>query len=175
MRTHLLCAIALGLAGTATAASAQDTASINVNSSVAPYCAALAAAPGPLALGELAGETGFVVTSFASSPTYSVPGYYCNAPTTVTLSAAPLMQTDVAVVDDESSFTNRIDYRANLVWDNVSGFDDSVDSQSTPISSAQANIGELIVSVSNPDTAGNLRPISGDYTGAVTLTVALNP
>lgn len=173
MKTHLLCAIALGLAGAATAASAQDSASININSSVAPFCANVGAGgAGLLALGAVSDDDGRVVTAFPTAA-HTVSGYYCNAPANVTVDAAPLMQIGVATVADAGSFTNRIDYQANLVWDNVTGSDQSVAAGGTLVPSTEANIGNLVVSVSNPDTAGERRPIAGDYAGAVTLTVAL--
>lgn len=173
VKTHLLCAVALGLAGTATAASAQDSQTINLNSSVAAYCANVGAGgAGLLALGAVSDSDGRVVTSFPTAA-HTVSGYYCNAPANVTVNAAPLMQIGVTTVTDDSSFTNRIDYQANLVWDDVSGSDQSLAAGGTLIPSGQANIGNLVVSVSNPDTAGNRRPIAGDYAGAVTLTVAL--
>ncbi len=175
VKTHLLCAIALGLAGTAASASAQTspTASININSTVGGYCANVGAGgAGTLALGAVSDADGRVVTSFPTT-SHTVSGYYCNKPATVTLTAGPLMQQGVTSVDDDGSFTNRIDYQANLAWDDVTGFDPSATAGGTEISSTEANIGDLVLTVSNPDTEGNRRPIAGDYQAAVTLTVAL--
>lgn len=173
VKTHLLCAMALGLAATATAASAQDSESFIVQTSVAPFCANLAAAPTPLALGELIDADGFVVSAFAGTSSHSVASYYCNAPATVTLAAAPLMQTDGVAIVDVESFTDRVDYDASLVWDNVTG---SVNSAAAPasIASTEANTGALTITVSNPSVDGTVRPIAGEYAGAVTLTIALN-
>ena len=175
VKTHLLCAIALGLAGTAVSAAAQTnpTASIAINSTVGGYCANIGAGgAGLLELGAVSDSDGRVVTAFPTAA-HTVSGYYCNKPAKVTLTAAPLMQQGVAIVEDDASFTNRIDYQANLAWDDVTGFDPSATAGGTEISSAEANIGNLVVTVSNPDTEGNRRPIAGDYEGAVTLTVAL--
>jgi hypothetical protein len=173
VKTYLLCAVALGLAGAAASASAQSAASININTTVGGYCANLGAGgDGLLALGAVSDDDGRVVTAFPTTA-HSISGYYCNKPAKVTLTAAPLMQQGVAVVTDDTSFTNRIDYQANLVWDDVSGSDPSASAGGTEISSTEANIGNLVVTVSNPDTEGNRRPIAGDYKAAVTLTVAL--
>lgn len=174
VKTHLLCAMALGLAATASAASAQDSESFIVRTSVAPFCANLTAAPPPLALGELIDADGFVVSTFAGPSTYSVASYYCNAPATVTLAAAPLMQTDGDAVIDVASFTDRVDYDASLVWDNVTGSVNSAAASPASIASTEANTGSLTVTVSNPTVDGTVRPIAGEYAGAVTLTIALN-
>jgi hypothetical protein len=179
VKTHLLCAIALGLAGAATAASAQDgptSSEFNINSSVLAFCSSLTAPTGALELGELTDGDGQVVETFANSPTYSVAGYYCNAPATIELSAAPLMQTGDPVIYDEAAFTNRVDYQANLVWGVVTDASDQSAGalDVVEIDTGVANIGELKVSVSGPNTDGNRRPVAGTYEGAVTLTVALN-
>ncbi|MBI1405006.1 MAG: hypothetical protein GC145_02645 [Caulobacter sp.] len=174
MRSHLLCALALGLIASATAAAAQDSDTITVRTKVSPYCKDTGAAPPPLALGALADGNGFVVSSFAGPTSYTLSGYYCNGPTSITLAAAPLLQTAGTTVLDTSSFTNRIDYQATLDWVDVDGTANSTASSPTVITASQANLGDLVVSVSAPDTAGNLRPISGDYAGAVTLTITLD-
>ena len=175
VKTHLLCAIALGLAGAATAASAQDSTTFNVNSSVTPFCSSLTAPTGSLSLGELIEADGHVVDAFVNSPTYSVNGYYCNAPATITLAAAPLMQTGAPVDFDPGSFTNRVDYEAVLAWGAVDGSDESAgEPEPTEIDSGLANMGNLVLSVTGPNTDGNRRPVAGAYEGSVTLTVALN-
>lgn len=174
MKTHLLCVLALGLAATATAAAAQDSDSITVQTQVQPYCANLGADPAPLALGELTGDNGFIAAAFAGDTSYSVSSYYCNAPATVTLAAAPLMRTPTIPVPDSASFTDRVDYVANLVWDDVTGSVNSAANTPSDIDTAEANTGALIVSVSDPSVAGSRRPIAGDYAGAVTLTVTLD-
>jgi hypothetical protein len=175
VKTHLLCAIALGLAGTATAASAQDQDSFTVQTTVPKYCASVGADPAPLALGDLSGPTGFVVSSFAGVTSHSIPGYYCNAASTVTLKADPLLEPTPTSLLDTSSFTNRIDYTASLVWDNVTGSDDSVSAAAATIAASEANIGAMTVTVSNPNVRGDtVRPVAGAYDGAVTLSVAFN-
>lgn len=174
VKTHLICAIALGLAGTATAASAQDSDTFLVQTNVSAFCTNLSAAPGPLDLEELAGADGFVVTTFAGATSFSIPGYYCNAPATITLKAEPLVQTDGTPITDPAAFTNLVNYTANLTWDDVSGSSDSTVVDGTPITTAEANAGNLMVWVSDPNTVNNRRPIAGVYAGAVTLTITLN-
>lgn len=177
VKTHLLCAIALGFAGVATAASAQDPTSsdFHIRSTVAPFCSSLTAPTGSLALGELTDADGRVVTDFEESPTYSVSGYYCNAPATITLSAAPLMQVGDPVIYDPAGFTNRVDYEAVLVWGSVDASDETAgDPDVVEIDTGLANMGNLVLSVTGPNTDGNRRPVAGTYEGAVTLTVGLN-
>lgn len=166
-----LAAITLGLAAPA---SAQDSDSITVNSKVAPYCAGLGSA-GPLALGELIGADGHVAPTFSGPSTHSVPGYYCNGPATIELTAAPLVQVDGGVVPpSDPDFTHRVDYVAALTWDDVAGMVASAANAPSSILTSEANIGDLIVVVSGPTTDGDRRPIAGAYEGAVTLTVTLN-
>ena len=174
VKTHLLCAVALGLAGIATAASAQDSDTFSINSNVTPFCANTGADPAPLELGELADNNGFVVTTFAGPTTFTIPGYYCNAPATITLSAAPLLETTMPAPSD-AAFTNRVDYLASLAWSSVNGSVNSVNNTPVDIDASSPNIGDLVVSVSDPDTAGDTRPIAGAYEGAVTLTVVVQP
>ena len=174
MRKQLLCAAALGLTAFALPAAAQDSESVVLNSSVPAFCQATPFASGSINVGDITGPLGFVVTSFAGTPQIQTGGnYYCNAPATVTLSVAPL--TNPQAVTDVSSFVNRVDFRANLVWDNVTGSANSTDAGPTAINSAEANTGVMTLSVSDPSVASGDRPIAGAYTGAVTLTVALNP
>ena len=177
VKTHLLCAIALGLAGVATAASAQDgptSSEFNVNSSVLAFCSSLSAPTGALELGELTDGDGLVVEEFADSPTYSAAGYYCNAPATIELSAAPLMQTGDPVIYDEAAFTNRVDYEATLAWGAVNASDASAGAPDVVEVPTGPNLGDLILSVSMPTTDGNRRPVAGQYEGSVILTVGLN-
>ena len=174
VKTHLLCAVALGLAGIATAASAQDSDTFNINSNVTPFCANTGADPAPLELGELSDTNGFVVTTFAGPTTFTIPGYYCNAPATITLSAAPLLETTMPAPSD-AAFTNRVDYLASLAWSSVNGSVNSVNNTPVDIAASGPTIGDMVVSVSSPDTVGNTRPIAGAYEGAVTLTVVVQP
>ena len=178
MKKPLLCAVALGALAVYGSAAAQDsTAVVTTTTTISPYCSSLASlpTPAPLALGELAGPTGFLVADFAGETSRQVAtGFYCNAPSLVTVRAEPLVHMTVATVADSSSFTNSVDYTATLTWDN---FTDSVSSSvvdGVDIDVTEANVGDLIVTVEDPATSGNRRPISGDYEGAVHLTIALN-
>lgn len=175
MKTHLLCAVALGLAGIAASASAQDSDSFTIRSNVTSFCSHLSNASSPLVLGELIGLDGLVTPTFAAatSTSYSVPGYYCNAPATMTVEAKPLLNTGVST-SPSSDFTTRVDYLASLVWDNVSAQANTAaaaagDSQSAP--STEANIGALTLTVSQP--AATLRPVAGAYAGSVILKITL--
>ena len=175
MRTHLLCAVALGVSAMAGAAAAQDSDTVNVQSSVAPYCQSLSGLPsGPLALGDLSDSVGMVVSSFAGSTSVSLANYYCNAPTTVSLEAQPLRVTPTVVVSDTDGFTDTVHYTASLVWSDVNLTDASAASGASTVVAGSAKIGELTVSVGSPDTDGDRRPIAGAYEGAVVLNISTN-
>ncbi|MBB4082323.1 hypothetical protein [Brevundimonas lenta] len=175
MKTQMLCAIALGVAAIGGAAAAQDSDSVNVTSTVTARCAALNDASAPLALGELVQSgTGEVVSVFAGTTTsYSVPGYWCNAPANLTLAATPLQNVDVVDDGGDPSFTTRVDYTASLVWDDVNRTKNTAVAGDEVFSTSEANIGALTLSVSSPTAVG--RPVAGDYAGSVTLTIALLP
>ena len=173
MKTHLLYAIVLGLAGTASAATAQDSDTFLAQTTIPGFCANISAQPAPLEVDELSDSEGRVVSTFTGTTSFSVPAYYCNAPATITLKATPLKQTQGSTITNPNAFTDLVHYRANLTWDNVSGSVESTVVAGADIAAAEANYGDLTVSISNPNTIDNRRPIAGDYEGAVTLTVTL--
>ena len=176
VKTKIICALALGLSMSASAAAAQDSDSITINSSVPKFCQALTGlAPTPLALGSLVDGVGRVVTSFAGDSDTNLSTYYCNGPASISLDANPLLLTPSQTISDSSSFTGVVDYVASLTW----GGDVLVTNASTAAAASvfpttSARTGELIVSVSAPDTQGNLRPVAGDYEGSVVLNVNFN-
>ncbi|MCC7267265.1 MAG: hypothetical protein IT546_07980 [Caulobacteraceae bacterium] len=175
MKVHRLLALGLGLAASATAASAQDATLLQVKSNVTPYCTTMTpTAPAPLNVGALTDANGLLVATFGGTTTRDLGAYYCNAPATVTLAASPLMQTAGTPVAYPDSFTNRIDYIANLTWDDLSLPASSASPSPATHVGTEANTGNLIISVSDPDISGTQRPIAGDYAGTVTLTVVLN-
>ena len=176
VKTKIICALALGLSMSASAAAAQDSDSITINSSVPKFCQALTGlAPTPLALGSLVDGVGRVVTSFAGDSDTNLSTYYCNGPASISLDANPLLLTPSQTISDSSSFTGVVDYVASLTW----GGDVLVTNASTAAAASvfpttSARTGELIVSVSAPDTQGDLRPVSGTYVGSVVLNVNFN-
>lgn len=170
VRSALICALGLGLAGAAGGAAAQDIANIYTASQVSPRCATLPDG-GPLDLGELADVDGYARAAFDSSQTsLAIPGYWCNAPAELSLQASPLLNTQVAGPAG-AGFTTRVDYLASLVWDDVAGSNDSALGAATPVTASEANIGELTITVSDPQAAGRL--VAGPYEGSVTLTISL--
>lgn len=147
---------------------------MTVLTQVAPFCSEIMTSSTPMNLGSLTGPTGQIVPSFnsgAENVRELMASFYCNAPSTVTIKAAPL--TTPNSTTDTSSFTSRVDYTATLVWDDVTGNVSSTVTNGATISAAEANIGTLRLTLSNPAVANNLRPVAGDYTGQVTLTIAL--
>jgi hypothetical protein len=175
VKTYLLSAVALSLCLSASAVAAQDSDTVNIHSSVPAYCQSMAGLDGAsLALGALSDGVGQVVTTFAGDTTANLATYYCNSPTTISLEARPLMVTPSVPIDDDTSFTGQVDYLASLTWSDVTGSDESAADGATDIVVNSAKTGELIVSVSDPSTDGNLRPVSGAYEGSVVLNVNVN-
>ncbi len=176
VKTYLLSAVALSLAVTASAAAAQVSDTINVATNVPAHCQSLAGiSPAPVALGELADTTGHVVSTFAGDTQVSLAAtYYCNGPSTISLEARPLVRTPAVPIADTASFTGEVDYLASVSWSDVTGSDDSAVDGATEILTSAAKIGELIVSVSDPSTDGNLRPVAGAYEGSVILNINVN-
>ena len=175
MKTILLRAsLLLGASAWAGPALAQDTDTLTVQSQVAPFCSELTVSSTPMNLGSLTGPTGQTVSSFQSGAETErelATSFYCNAPSTVTITATPL--TTPNSTTDVSSFTSRVDYTATLVWDDINGNVSSTAASGAVIAVPEANIGPMKLTLSNPATASNRRPVAGDYAGQVTLTVAL--
>ncbi len=175
MKTTLLRAsLLLGAAFHAGPALAQDTDTLTVLSQVAPFCSELSVSSAPMNLGTLTGPSGQLLPSFAGGAETErelAASFYCNAPATVTITATPL--TTPNSTTDTSSFTSRVDYTATLVWDDVNGNVSSTVPGGAVISAPEANIGPIMLTLSNPAVVNNLRPVAGDYAGQVTLTIAL--
>lgn len=171
--TLLRASMLLGASLFAVPALAQDTDAFYVKTTVAPFCSQIAANSDPMNLGSLTGATGQLVAEFAAGDTSRElsSSFYCNAPSRVTIVAEPLET--VNSTTDTSSFTSRVDYTAALAWSNVQGQVSSTDTDGTLIEAAQANIGTLTLTLSNPTVANNLRPVAGDYSGLVTVSIAL--
>lgn len=177
MRTQLICAVALGLSAVALPASAQTTtyseADFTVRTTVPGFCSSLGTDAVELDLGELTDGAGQLVSAFAGDTEASWTGYYCNGPSEVKVEVEPLMRTPSVAVEDDSSFTDRVDYTATVDWNLVQGSTNSAAAAPAELAAATANTGDFTLTVSDPVTDGNRRPIEGDYTGAVRLTVSL--
>lgn len=176
MRTTLLRAFAFGVAAFAVPASAQDTETMTIQSQVAPYCSELSVNSAPMNLGNLTGTTGQVVANFNGAPESTreiSASFYCNAPSKITLDADPLLNDEITVIEDSSSFTNRVDYTAVLTWRDLQGSASSTLPDGQEIDAPQANTGSITLTLTDPVTSGNLRPVAGDYSGEVRLTISL--
>jgi len=176
VRTTLLCALVLGGGAFAVSASAQDSQTLTVQSQVAPYCSEFSVNAAPMNLGSLAGATGQVVADFNGAPESSreiSASFYCNAPSKITLEANPLLNDEVSVIEDSSSFTNRVDYTAVLRWRDLEGSASSTLADGQEINALQANTGPITLTLTDPVTSGNLRPVAGSYSGEVHLTITL--
>jgi hypothetical protein len=173
MRTQLICAVALGLSAVALPALAQDSEDFTVRTTVPGYCSSLGTTAVALDLGELTNAVGQVVDTFVGDTDTSWSGYYCNGPSKVTVEAEPLLRTPSITVGDAGSFTDRVDYVATVDWNAVQGAANSADANATELTAATANTGVFTLTVSDPSTTNNRRPVEGDYAGAVRLTVAL--
>ena len=174
MKTTLLRALVLGASLYALPAMAQDSDSFVVQSQVAPFCSEFAISQDPLNLGSLTGATGQIVSAFSGTAQREIAAsFYCNAPSKVTITADPLLHDTVTFVADSTSFTNRVDYTATLLWDDLTGNVASTAASGQEIVASQANIGPMTLQVSAPTVANNLRPVAGSYNGQVRLTVSL--
>jgi hypothetical protein len=175
VKTRLLCAsLLLGASLWAGPALAQDSDTLTVESQVAPFCSEFTVSSTPMNLGSLTGPTGQIVPNFngaVESQRELAASFYCNAPATVTIKATPLTTTNTTT--DISSFTSRVDYTATLEWDDVHGNVSSTVVNGAVIAVPEANIGPMKLTLSNPAVVNNLRPVAGDYSGQVTLTVSL--
>jgi hypothetical protein len=175
MKTKIVCALAMGLSMTASAAAAQDSDSITIASNVPKFCQSLTGlASAPLALGPLVDGIGQVVSAFSGDTGTNLTTYYCNGPATISLDANPLVRTPALAISDTGSFTNEVDYIASLYWSGIAISNASSAAAATVFPTTKATTGELTVSVSAPDTRGNLRPVAGDYEGSVVLNVNFN-
>lgn len=176
MKTTLLSAFVLGAGLVAVPALAQDSETFGVQTTVQPFCSEMTVSSTPMNLGSLSGPTGQIVHDFSGateSERELAASFYCNAPSTVTLKADPLLNAAVPIIADGASFTNRVDYIATLNWSNVQGNDSSVETDGQQIDVTQANIGQMKIKLTNPTVTNNKRPVAGDYAGQIHLTVAL--
>ena len=181
MKTTLLRAIVLGAGLIAVPAMAatttSDTETMVINTTVLPFCSEMNISETPMNLGSLTGPTGQIVNDFGGAVEDErelAASFYCNAPSKVTITAEPLRNEAVPVIADSSSFTNRVDYLATLVWDDVQGNDSSTETGGQEIDVTEANIGPMTLKLSDPSVVNNLRPVAGDYTGQVRLTVSIS-
>jgi hypothetical protein len=176
VRTTLLCAFVLGASAFSVPALAQDTETMIVQSEVPAYCSQLSVEATPMNLGNLTGPAGQVVTDFSGAPESTrelSASFYCNAPSTVTIQADPLLNETVSVIGETDAFTNRVDYTAALQWRDLLGSVSSTVPAGEQINAPEANIGSLTLVLSNPVVSNNLRPVAGDYSGEVHLTISL--
>jgi hypothetical protein len=172
--TLLRASLLLGASLWAGSAMAQDSDSFTVESNVAPFCSELSVSSAPMNLGSLTGPTGQIVPNFDNAIENQrelATSFYCNAPSTVTIRATPLTTTNTTT--DTSSFTSRVDYTATLDWDDFEGQVSSTVAAGAILPVTTATIGSMTLKLSDPTVPNNLRPVAGDYSGQVTLTIAL--
>ena len=140
VRTILMGAFVLAAVASAAPAMAQDSATFTVQTTVPAFCSQFSVGQAPMDLGALTGATGQLVGTFASGSQTErqlATNFYCNAPSTITIKAEPLMHETVTVVTDSASFTNRVDYTATLKWN---GLESAVSSTAPPMLSPAAKI-----------------------------------
>lgn len=153
-----------------TAVQAQSNESVGVESQVSFMCADASGVSDPLVLGDLAGADGYVVESFAGESVWTLPDYWCNAPSLLTFELEPLTNQDVSG-DGGANFTTRIDYSVSLSWNGASGAIHSDAASPTVIEADEAGVGDLVLTVSDPRTAAGRRLTAGGYAGAISITV----
>jgi hypothetical protein len=131
------------------------------------------------ALGSLINPATGFLSSTLSAPAKTVTGSWCNAPSTVTLSATQLGATDVATAP--ANFTRAVNYTATASgWSTTAAtFTTGAANNPGAVQNATtATAGTITVSIGGFTAAGGdaLRPVaSPTYQGAVTLTLAVVP
>ncbi len=153
----------------AVSAAAQSSDVIGVQSEVSFMCADAPAGGDPLVLGVLAGADGNVVESFAGDSVWTLPNYWCNAPSRLSFTLEPLTNQDGSA---DANFTTRIDYSVALSWNGVTDNVHSDAAGPTVIDVNEAGIGDLVLTVSDPRTVAGRRLVAGAYGGAISITVA---
>ena len=152
-------------------AAAQSSDAIGVQSEVSFMCADAPAGGDPLVLGVLAGADGNVVESFAGDSVWTLPNYWCNAPSRLSFTLEPLTNQDVSGAGD-ANFNTRIDYSVALSWNGVTGDVHSDAAGPMVIDADEAGIGDLVLTVSDPRTVAGRRLVAGASGGAISITVA---
>jgi len=182
MRNYLACAAALAAAALASQAAAEiySSSDVTINSSVPRYCqGAISTTAQDMALGSLIDTNGFLVSTFGGTATKTLTGtgsYYCNAPSTLTLRAKPLLPNPSVTVTDTQSFAAQVDYVASLTWGaGVTASASSTAPSATSVPTNVAHTGAIALSLATPTTPNNRRPVAANYEGSVTITVALQP
>ncbi|RYD65310.1 MAG: hypothetical protein EOP58_07820 [Sphingomonadales bacterium] len=176
MKRTMIGTFVLGVLASATPAMAQDSETFTVQTEVPAYCSQFTVGPAPMNLGGLTGTSGQILPAFASGSETErqlATNLYCNAPSTVSIKAEPLMHDTITVVTDSTSFTNRVDYTATVKWNTIEGSSSSSSANPVVLSATQPTIGALTLKVASPAVTNNLRPVAGNYAGQVRLTIAL--
>ena len=158
VKTTLTGLFVLGALAGASPAMAQDSATFTSKTTVPAFCSQLSVSATPMNLGTLTGTTGQIVPAFSSTAQTQrqlAANFYCNAPSTITIQADPLMHTTVTTVADSTSFTNRVDYTATLKWSALQNAVSSTAASPQVNSATQPNIGELTITLSNPAVVNN--------------------
>lgn len=108
---------ALALAGTASAQSSSQTSTVNLEASVTPACVLGNPTVTELDLGDLTGPDGRIAASLAGASPAGVTTIdvaWCNAPSTLSLNAAPLSLETVPTYSTPNGFARLITYNATL-------------------------------------------------------------
>jgi hypothetical protein len=141
---------------------------------------AISGGNGTFAVGNLIdGTTGFLSTTL-SAPSKTVTGSFCNAPSTVAISATPLTATGF-VGAAPSGFTSTVDYVATAAgWSPTSAsFGTGAATNTAALQPAtSANAGTITVSIGTFASRGGVgvRPVAATaYNGQVTVTLAVAP
>ena len=118
VKTTLIGAGVLTALAIASPAMAQDSATFTAQTTVPAYCSQFSSGQTPMDLGTLTGPSGQILTTFGSGAQTErqlSSNFYCNAPSTITIKADPLVEEAGTTVTDPD-FTNRVDYTATLTW-----------------------------------------------------------
>lgn len=180
--TRALVLAALTAASLASPAVAQSTSRagpLPVTGNVPAVCAAGAVTGGDnvFGVGVLVDTTTGFLRSDLSAPAKTLTGSFCNARSTISISATP-MTAQSAAGAAPAGFTNAVDFTAA-----ASGWTTTAATTSTAAGAGAAAsqtrdtafAGDIVVSLSNFAPAGGaLRPVADpDYRGTVTVTLAV--
>ena len=169
----LLMAIpALALAVPAAAQSASSEGTVDITGSVASRCLFTTSSDiiplGELALAGSDTAAGKLNSAVVDNQTRTLVGWCNDAASTITVEATELTTSAAAA----SGFANRIDFTATADANSASAEDSTlVAGAGTPVSVGMFT-GDVVVTLSDSETVGDLLLVAGDYTGSVKVTLA---
>ena len=122
-------------------------------------------------------QTGQLATGLATDGAKTITGSWCNAPSTITLSATPLTTPFSGAVP--ANFTRAVNYTAAMTGWTTLNTATIANNQGTPASASNsANVGsptasDIVVDLNTFTAPGGARPVAGTYNATITVTLAV--